>query len=271
VILAGIAAIALTVAMALGAAFVAARAQPNDPAARAAAWLEYVRSNAHRVQFRTGTCFLDAPDQHLRPECVAIRRDRPNVLLLGDSYAAHIWRALAEQFPGFNLMQANAATCLPVIETHGARYCTQLVQHMLGRFIADAGVSRVVLAASWRPSDIEMVEATIRAIRGKGVAVTVIGPVNEYDGEVPRLLATAIRAGDPSRIRRYRLNGPAKVDQLLRPRVEAAGGRYISLINLECPGGLCRPLTPGGAPFHFDGAHLTPEGARALARGIDAL
>lgn len=271
VILAGIAAIMLTVAMALSAAFIAARAKPTESAARAAAWLNYVRSDAYRAQFRSGSCFLDAPGQRLRPECIAIRRDRPNALLLGDSYAAHLWQALAERFPGVNLMQANAATCRPVIETRGARYCTQMVQHMLGGFIADADVSRVVLAASWKPGDAETLAATIRAIRGKGIAVTVIGPVNEYDGEVPRLLATAIRAGDPSRIDRHRLDGPAKVEQLLRPRVEAAGGHYISLIDLECPGGLCRPLTPQGAPFHFDGAHLTPEGARSLAQGIGGL
>ncbi|WP_197424280.1 SGNH/GDSL hydrolase family protein, partial [Sphingomonas sp. CCH9-E2] len=261
----------LTVTIALGSAFIATRARPSDPAARVAAWLDYMGSDAHRAQFRTGSCFIDAPDQTLHPECVALRGDRSNVLLLGDSYAAHLWRALAERFPEINLMQASATTCPPVVGTRGARYCTRLIENMLDGLATDARVSRVVLAASWQVGDIERLESTIRALRAKGVAVTVIGPVNKYDGEVPRLLSTAIRGGDPAAIQRHRRDRPVKVERLLRPRVEAAGARYISLIDIECPGGRCRPLTPDGTPFHFDGAHFTPAGARVLAEGIAAL
>ena len=89
-----------------------------------ASFVDYERSAIGRAQFRRGTCFVtdDAPGFDAA-RCLARRPGQRALLVIGDSYAAQYWRAVAERFPDADVMQATAAGCRPLVEARGAARC----------------------------------------------------------------------------------------------------------------------------------------------------
>ncbi len=82
----------------------------------------------------------------------ACRRARRIYLILGDSHAAHIWRALSEEVRPANLMQASASGCRPLLglQVQGRRRCTALMSYIFDTFLPGNKVDGVVLAARWK-------------------------------------------------------------------------------------------------------------------------
>jgi len=98
--------------------------------------------------------------------------------------------------------------------------------------------------------------------------VTVIGPVVEYDGEMPAILADAMMRGDPELAGRKRLTERLARDRKMAPIVEATGATWVSAWDAECPEGHCRLFDPDGGPMHFDYGHVTLSAARFLVRAV---
>jgi SGNH domain (fused to AT3 domains) len=219
------------------------------------------------AQYRTGTCFALPYGRPHDPDCLEPARDRPNVLLLGDSHAAQLSQALRQAIAPAKLLQATAAGCRPMLVTSGLASCRALTLSVLN----NTDLSRmagVVLAGRWFAADVAPLADTVRALRARGVRVLVVGPMVEYEGEMPDLLARAMRDGDLERMARLRTPDRPVLDRAMGAAVSEAGGIYLSYFPLECPGGRCRLFTPSGAPIHVDYSHLSPEGAKPMARLI---
>ncbi len=247
----------------------------DGPAARMAAALDAKADERRVEQFRMGTCF--GTELELE-RCVQPIGDGRDVVVMGSSYAAMLWRALAEGNPGLRVHQATVLGCNPVIE--GARdgvgegTCAQIYARVFD--LARAGkVAHIVLASRWEATDAPALAATIRAMRGAGVEVTVIGPPVEYQQSFPRVLAIAERRGDPAYIEAMRRSERDAIDPVLAEAVKRAGGRYVSQIARECPvtrsGRKCYHFASDGLPIHYDTGHLTPQAARDLIDAIGPL
>ncbi|MEI9850191.1 MAG: acyltransferase family protein [Sphingomonas sp.] len=268
IVLAGVAACAIVAALGVAVGLAVPVLRPLPPElARIEAYSAYRESAEFAYQFgplrcRGGTLRYDAEG------CLKPAADRRNVLVMGDSHAAHVWRAIAERFPGDNVMLAASTRCRPLVRAEGGRLCREMFATVMRAAVESRRVQAVVLANKWTRQDAGRLGPTIRALRAQGVAVTVIGPAARYAIEEPRLLVLAGMRGDPAFVARQVAPGPQMLDPRLRAIAESAGARYYSLLARECPAGTCRPLTRGGVPFHFDGAHLTLEGARALVKDL---
>lgn len=225
----------------------------------------YSSGATYRAQFRPGECFSTSSDRRFDFEhCLAPSPYKRNVVLLGDSHAAHLWLALARAHPEVNLMQASASGCKPTLDTRGDRTCVHIMQEVLGPILQRGEISRVVLAARWTAQDVPALLLTIAALRERGVAVTVIGPVVEYRLPLPRLIVRSRMQRDPNLIAEGQLQAPALLDRRLDGEVTRAGASYVSLHRAECPSsGSCAIFTRG-VPVHFDYGHLSYPGAQLL-------
>lgn len=272
VIAAALAVTAVLVALGLGAGTAAGWLRPVRPAVSAlASFVDYERSAIGRAQFRRGTCFVtdDAPGFDAA-RCLARRPGRPGrpaLLVIGDSYAAQYWRAIAERFPGADVVQATAAGCRPLVEARGAARCTALMRRVFADLVARRQVEAVVLAGRWLASEDAALARTVGFIRAHGVAVTVIGPAVEYDGSVPLLLARAVEAGNARGIDRFRRPG-ARRERAVWAIARRAGADYHSVAARECPRSACRLFAAPGVPIHFDEGHVTQAAARQLMRDL---
>ena len=103
-------------------------------------------------------------------------------------------------------------------------------------------------------------------MRSKGIEVIVIGPVFEFEGSFPLILARSLESGDPAQVETLRRKGGDDLERQLRSLVERGGATYYSARARECDAESCRYMTEGGVPLHFNYGHLTNAGARYLLR-----
>ena len=201
--------------------------------------------------------------------CLGIASGRRNVLLAGDSHAAHLWAALVARFPDIHFLVSIEQHCRGNGPDAGRPVqCPSRALAALAPARAP-GIDAVVLAARWRPDSLPALRKEIRALRAAGRDVTVIGPVVEYLPSVPRLLARAQLSGDRRLYDAARTRSRETLDRDMERLVRAAGGTYFSAYRAECPAPQpCRLFTRTGRPFHFDYGHYTADGAREIVAAM---
>ena len=223
--------------------------------------------------FRGGQCYLSTNRQQLDVEnCMKLDRTRPNYLLVGDSHAAHLWFGLSSAMPDVNIMQATASACRPAVmpvSLLDTRACPKLMQLVFNDFLANNKVDKVLLSASWKDEDISGLVDTLDALKSRGLDVTVLGPIVEYDGALPRLLVDGIMRNRPV-AQGMRTSGIWERDQAMRRIVTSRGAAYLSVYDSVCRDGRCDEFAEGDIPLQFDAGHLTAEGSVEVARRLSA-
>lgn len=222
--------------------------------------------------YREGVCFLAAGTGRAhfdRAACLRMSQVRPNVLLFGDSHAAHLWPGLVAAMPQANLMQATASLCKPRTEPRPAEdaQCRELDAYILDDFLQANRVDLVILSVRWEPADLPDLAEVIDRIKGTGAHVLLVGPSVEYNAPLPKLLAQSLQRHDPSLPGRERRLERQALDQTLARLAADKGVEYRSMHRALCTGDVCRQTDDQGDPLQWDYGHLTAEGSRlAVAR-----
>jgi peptidoglycan/LPS O-acetylase OafA/YrhL len=222
--------------------------------------------------FRTGRCFIDTNRQQFDAEnCLKMDAHKPNYLLLGDSHAAHLWLGLSQALPAVNLLQANASVCRPVILPAGLLdngFCPRMRHLIFDDFLVRHRPDRVILSATWKAEDVAPLLHTLDVLKARGIAVTVLGPIVEYEQPLPRILADEIRYGMPRLPARLQDPLIPPLDGRMHDLVTAKGVTYVSVYQALCGSGSCQTFAPDDVPLQFDTGHLTAQGSRLVGRRI---
>lgn len=223
--------------------------------------------------YRKGRCFLFGHQNRLSDfdvnECLQPAPGKPNILLVGDSHAAHLWSGLKAEFPHANVMQATSTGCKPVLGARGEKTCVDLVDMALGPFLQSTRPDIIILSARWIESDIPDLERTLRALAGKAGQVVILGPIAEYAMPLPRLLAQVSGGRDPSLLVHARLADQEGTDRDLGAAVRSVGADYVSAYHLLCASDAapCQTIVDG-VPIQWDYGHLTEQGSQLIARKL---
>ena len=234
--------------------------------------LEAFSDYRNHKPFREGRCFLSTRTDSAsldRQVCLALSPNKPNVLVVGDSHAAHLWSGLSETWPHINFLQATASGCIPGPAATGASRCTSLMHEMFDHFIPDHKLDAVIVSALWGEADIEPLRRTLAGLAAEDRRVIVFGPLPRYDVPMATLLARAMLHHDLDDVARHRIPGMAELDDRMRAAV-APLATYVSLWRAACPDGVCRLFAAPGVPMQFDYHHLTAKGAAALMATVAA-
>ena len=235
-----------------------------------ASYLGYDASAA----FRSGQCYLATNRQQLDVEtCLKLDEKRQNYLLVGDSHAAHLWFGLSSAMPKVNVLQATASACRPAVQPVSrldTRACPKLMRFVFNDFLANNRVDKVLLSASWKDEDIPDLISTLAALKSKGIDVTVLGPIVEYDSALPRLLADEILRNNRFLASRTRTPGIRERDRELSRIVAAKGATYVSVYDAICSTGHCDEFADDDVPLQFDAGHLTAKGSVEVGRRLSA-
>ncbi len=187
--------------------------------------------------------------------------------MIGDSHAAAQWQGLARAFPQVHFLQMSRASCRPdPARTEGD--CGVLNQLVFADFLLSHHVDRIIAVGRWLPSDIPAVDRTVAWTKAHGIPMTLIGPTQDYDAPLPRLLAYGFMRHDPALAERHRIAGTRELDSRF---ARLAEGRwhvpYISPVRMFCPdapgGAACQTHVDSGQaiPLLIDGDHLSNEGS----------
>jgi len=244
---------------------------PSD-ADRAALQLEAYNEYDYRPLYRVGSCFEPAGDV-IADSCLRLQPGKINVLLWGDSLAAHYFHGLREATDPktTNILQATQAACMPTFNAaaQGTAACRDLATQMDG-FFAGHKPDLVMLSADWleysRPPRFDGMIAdlgkTISKLNASGVPVVLIGPAVQFRSRLPSMLMRArLRHVEP-RPDDFVLPDIFALDRSMKAALPAHDKfSYVSVLEAVCPERQC-PITVGdGVPLAWDHAHLTAEGS----------
>ncbi len=233
-------------------------------------FLNYRDTPAYAHQFRKGSCFVSGTGSDGafdRQACLSLAGDRPNYVVIGDSHAAMLWRAIAEGFPGVNVIQATASGCKPLVGTSGARRCVEMREHVFQQLLAADKVKGVILAGRWLPADLAPLRATVDELTRRGLQVIVLGPTVEYQTDFPEILAMGVFSGHPESVSIHMVDGKSDISRHLGERLQGSGAQYLPVIPKLCSGERdCLRFSTKGDPMQFDYGHLTLSGASDLVR-----
>ena len=217
--------------------------------------------------FRGGKCFIstNTPDFSYYDQELCIKFDpkKYNILLIGDSHAAHWNSAIRERLPSSQtLTQITASGCRPTQPLEGPKRCTDTMQFGFDLLSESKRFDRVIISANWRASDLVKLEATAKFVRKYTKEVVIIGRTLEYYQYLPRLLATTDLT-DIQNDTHNRYTYLKGMDEKFKALGALDDVDYISLIDTLCPTNTtaCRTLTSDGVPITFDYGHFTHEGA----------
>lgn len=218
---------------------------------------------------RSGTCFIHHHSQSFDEDaCLAPDDERPSVLLLGDSHAAHLAPGLIANFPGSAISQVSAAGCRPVIGAAAGDYpfCARMMGWAFARYIPDTEPDLIILAGRWEESDLPALRATLAKLGADGRDVLLVGPAAEWAHFVPKLLALSVERDAGTRLpNSMRAQRPYALDPVMAKIAAGQGVDYVSLLKIQCEPA-CLYFGPDNAPLIIDHDHFTHQ-ASALFTG----
>jgi hypothetical protein len=222
---------------------------------------------------RTGTCFITT-DYHFEDydpnACLHELSSKKNYLLLGDSHSDMLWPALASSLPDANVMQASTADCEPTVPPSSSLDCRKMMEYVF-TYLPAHRVDRVFIVGRWEEKHLPGLTKLIAWSKQHHVPVTVFGPVPEYDGPLPRLLAYSIAFNKPRLASQHLVASLGSLDsemQSLADRVWHVP--YVSLYREICGADGCAEYADAAhtIPMTGDTNHLTATGASLVVRRL---
>jgi peptidoglycan/LPS O-acetylase OafA/YrhL len=221
--------------------------------------------------FRSGQCFLSSRFNDFNSfdmeKCLHIKQAASNVLLIGDSHAAHLWIGLSTRYPEINFLQATSSGCMPVLVPSGAKRCTDLINMVFRDFLPKHHVDSVILSASWAEADLAEIEVTVEFLHKFANRIFVIGPSPSYRKPLPAILARQMLDGGQTIRKELMQRDPVLIDKEFQTRLVHDALTYISLYKAICPKE-CLLWAGKNQPLLFDSSHFTKSGSIRVAEII---
>lgn len=235
-----------------------------------AQYSEYSKMPEFDYQYRRGQCFVDGKNEEDKPFnrefCLKTSSTAKNYVMIGDSHAAHLWRAVSlAAGEGVNVIQATSAGCKPLYKQDLRNPCTKLVDYVYDEWIPAHHIDGIIISARWAPEDIAPLRATLDHLKSRSDNIIVMGPTVEYTEALPDLLAyqTDGRKDLVASSIKKEVRG---TDAQLHEAMAQQGTPYISVYSIVCPGNVCRGLASDGHPTSNDYGHFTLSGAKDVAK-----
>ena len=244
---------------------------PSD-ADRAALQLEAFNGYNYQPLYRDGSCFSPASGV-FDDACLGFATGKTNVLLWGDSLAAHYFHGLSKATDpqAVNILQATQAACMPTFNAaaQGNASCRSFAGQM-DAFFRDRKPDLVILSADWleyaRPPRfdgmIADIRQTISQLNEGGVPVVLLGPAVQFRSRLPSILMRAhlrhvdVGSADLVLPEIFALDARMKTALPTHDRFS-----YISVVDAICSSQQCPLTIDAGIPLAWDHAHLTAEGS----------
>lgn len=239
-----------------------------------ASFLEYSKQSGFRKNIRRHVCFIknNPPDKFStfdHEECLKRDPVKPDYLLIGDSYAAHLWKGLAEEFSEINVMQMNVSGCQPdAVVRRRFKPCDDMLDYLRDEYLPQAGLDGIIIAGRWRSRHTGELRSYINSLKDHVDEVVVIGPVAEYDGTLPRLLLDRKFEGDTTQADKAIVRSKKTLSRVIEAFAKEDGHNFVPQYDILCPGDDCLHVLKDGTPIVYDHGHLTFEGARFVAAGV---
>jgi len=226
--------------------------------------------------FEGAGCFLSSEKPNLSSfsisNCLSSKNSSKNVLVIGNSHAAHLVQAIKDITPKMNVLQATSGGCTGLIPLQGQKFCTEFFDFIYQDFLPKNHYDVIIFSSRIVMNDVSKFSKTIDLYEKYAKQIIVVGPVPEFD---PYLYKTAAwieimgsnlalleLAQDTLVLERFRVDRALKSRLSENPKVT-----YFSVLEEMCEGN-CQVNSSNGELTTFDYGHLTLSAAKDLAPSI---
>ncbi len=230
--------------------------------------------------YRVGECFTLDWSTFKEKACLAEEPGKTNVLVWGDSLAAHYVYGLRMSLDAgrINLLQASGVGCLPTLDADfDIMQACRGMPAQIKKFIYENKPDVVVMSGDWPGHTKSMgfagmiaeLRRTIAALKSLGIGIVVVGPPVQFRGALPSMLLRAQARGVSPSVDELLEPGNFDLDKQMKDEFQNESGlTYVSVLDAVCPQRQCPVLLAGGVPLTWDSKHLTPEGSILIGQHI---
>lgn len=201
-------------------------------------------------------------------KCMALSKDKKNILLLGDSHADHLSSGIHELFPNAQISQATSSGCRPLLGSPGDKHCVDFRERVFKEIIPSHHYDAIIVSGRWRDVEAPYVADTIKFLKPYADKIVVSGPVIEYSASLPKLMALSLHHGDggASVDKSRKFDKVRETDRVMAEEVKKTGALYFSAFEALCDNETktCRTSAEKNVPVQFDYGHLTKGGAKII-------
>ena len=213
-----------------------------------------------------GKCFLDRNPDYRKWSaelCTLTQADGPEVLLWGDSFAAHYVPGIVASSPRIpaRILQYTAAGCPPILSyfSYARPRCAEFNANAL-RIIAERNIKAVILSARWtdlQSRGLDQLQGTLAALTPLGVQVYVIGQSPQFSANV-QVIAYRKGSREPHAVDRWKVF----FDPAINAELERYAGDaiFIDPLHRLCKDGEC-PYRESGRYLYEDAEHFSVYGS----------
>jgi peptidoglycan/LPS O-acetylase OafA/YrhL len=243
---------------------------------RAALQLESYNDYDFSPVYRNGSCYSPI-GLVLGDACLALASGKINLLLWGDSFAAHYFHGFSKTIDpqAVHILQATQAQCMPTLNAVAqSDAACRILAGQMDDFFRDRKPDLVVMSAnwllygrqSWFNGMIADIKQTISRLDGLGITVVLLGPGVQFKSRLPSILMrTHLRLID-ARPEDFVLQAIFSLDRKMKSALPLSNRfSYISVVDAICPAQRCPLTVDDGIPLAWDHAHLTAEGSVYVA------
>lgn len=231
----------------------------------------YTKRDEYKNQFgfNVGNCFISSENENnadLDNKCTLLSKDKKNILLIGDSHAAEMAGSLRKAFNKYNILQATASGCMPVLNSIGEKRCTKIINYIYSDFLKKNKVDYVFISAFWGANKDEwFYDKLTRTINDiKGAKVIIIGQTKSFSMPFYKI-AQKTSEIDIEKLTQLRSK---EANEKLKAILLGGGASYIDIYNANCNNLDCKYFDKNNKPMFFDDNHLTIEWADHYANII---
>lgn len=235
------------------------------------------------VTWGLGSCYIGgsfAPKMQVFPDdfdvrnCFGIDDAKPNIMIIGDSNAAHLMHGLIQTYPEVHFVQVTAASCRPIFNWSNKHNCSKMIDFALNIYLPRyrSDIDAVVFMGRWYGKDatlLRLADTVAQVKKNIDMPIIVVGDQPELKSG---LVTLASKFGRVHGLTAYLEEHREKYDVTSNLRLKELIGENASVVDFHDI--LCQEQCDFFAngelksPITKDGNHYTPTGALYVANKL---
>lgn len=213
-----------------------------------------------------GTLGNDSIDTYDRETCLKPASDKPNYLVIGDSYASGAYLLLSLAYPEIHFGQLTVPGCrLIVPEKIIWPKCKVLFKTILSSPEIKNHYQGIIFTSNWVYLNLPDLEVMVSSLEKLNLDLVMIGQLIRFNTKVPNIILSSLSKEEAtSKANRQLLEMQYKLNSILSKKYSARL-KFVDLISLQCLENECDIFDSDGNILYLDDSHFSTEGTKVMA------